>query len=179
MVCNRCKTIVKAELDRLNVEYNTIELGNVITKGFLTSSQRKRLSGALQRNGLELVDENKNLLIERLRRSIVELEHHSDEDLKTRYSDYIRLVVDDSFSSLNTLFAEIEGVTIEKYIIKQKIELVKELLIYNDLNLAEIAHKMNYSSATQLSNQFKKVTGLTPADFRQLRQEKNSNTQVN
>ena len=147
----------------------TVELGEVTTKKKITSLQRTRLFDALQQSGFELIDDQKNDLIEKLKNAIVDLEHNSDEDLKTSFSDYISLSVNDNFISLNTLFAEIEGITIEKYIIKHKIERVKELLVYNDLNLAEIALKMHYSNTAQLSSQFKSITGLTPAHFRQLR----------
>jgi hypothetical protein len=179
MVCNRCKTIVKAELDKIGVQYVTVELGEVNTKKKITSLQRTRLYDALQQSGLELIDAPKNDLIEKLKSAIVDLEHCSDEGLKTSYSDYISLNVNDNFISLNTLFAEIEGITIEKYIIKHKIEQVKELLVYDDLNLAEIAHKMHYSNVAQLSSQFKRITGLTPSHFRQLRHTRNNNPESN
>ncbi len=179
MVCNRCKTIVKAELDKIGVQYVTVELGEVNTKKKITSLQRTRLYDALQQSGLELIDAQKNDLIEKLKNAIVDLEHYSDEGLKTSYSDYISLSVNDNFISLNTLFAEIEGITIEKYIIKHKIERVKELLVYNNLNLVEIALKMHYSSAAQLSSQFKRITGLTPSHFRQLRQTRNNDPESN
>lgn len=179
MVCNRCKTIVKAELDKIGVQYATVELGQVNTKEKITMSQRTRLHDALEKSGLELIDEHKYDLIEKLKGAIVDLEHHSDEDLKTSFSDYISLNVNDNFISLNTLFAEIEGITIEKYIIKHKIQRVKELLVYDDLNLAEIAIKMHYSNAAQLSSQFKRITGLTPSHFRLLRHARIQNPENN
>lgn len=172
MVCNRCRTIVMTELDKIGIRYDTVELGEVNTSRNITSLQRNSLFDALKLFGFELIDKAKQNLIEKLKKAIVDLEHYSDEDLKTTYSDYISLVVNDNFISLNTLFAEIEGITIEKYIIKHKIDRVKELLVYNDLSLAEIAGKMHYSSVLQLSYQFKRITGLTPAHFRQLRQNK-------
>jgi AraC-like DNA-binding protein len=170
MVCNRCKSIVKADLDKIGIPYITIDLGEVNTREKISAIQRSRLSDALQQSGLELIDEQKYELIEKLKMAIIDLEHHSDEDLKTSFSEYISLNVNDNFISLNTLFSEIEGITIEKYIIRHKIDRVKELLVYNDLNLAEIAFKMHYSNTAQLSNQFKRITGLTPSHFRQLRQ---------
>ena len=175
MVCSRCKTIVIAELDKIGVHYVTVELGEVTIKKKITARQHAQLYIALQQFGFELIDDQKNDLIEKLKMAIVDLEHYSDVDLKTSYSDYISLSVNDNFISLNTLFAEIEGITIEKYIIKHKIELVKELLVCNDLNLAEIALKMHYNSAAQLSSQFKSITGLTPSHFRQLRHTRNNN----
>jgi YesN/AraC family two-component response regulator len=179
MVCNRCKSIVKDELDKIGIQYFSVELGEVNTRKEISSLQRKRLNDVLQLSGLELIDNKKNELIEKLKKSISELEHFSDEDLKTSYSDYISLSVNENFLSLNTLFSEIEGITIEKCIIKHKIEKVKELLVYNDLDLVQIAAKMHYSNAAQLSRQFKSITGLTPLHFRQLRQIRNINPNSN
>jgi AraC-like DNA-binding protein len=173
MVCNRCKTIVKAELDKMGIHYNTVDLGQVTLTKKLTASQHTQLHIALQPLGFELIDDTKKELIERLKLAIVDLEHYSDENLKTSFSDYISLFVHDSFISLNTLFSEIEGITIEKYIIRHKIERVKELLVYEDINLNEIALKMHYSSTAQLTSQFKSVTGLAPLHFRQLRHARN------
>lgn len=179
MVCSRCKTIVKAELDKIGVQYINVELGEVTIKEKISSGQHTKLYAALQQAGLLLIDDQKNDLIEKLKRAIVDLEHYSDEDLKTSYSDYISMSVNDNFISLNTLFSEIEGITIEKYIIKHKIELIKELLAYDDFNLAEIALKMHYSNVVQLSRQFKSITGLTPSHFRQLRHTRNNNPESN
>ncbi len=175
MVCNRCKIIVKAELDKIGIGYITLELGEVNTKEKISSSQRVQLHDALEQSGFELVDEQKNELIKKLKKAIIDLENYSDEVLKTNYSDYISLNVKDNFLSLNTLFAEIEGITIEKYIIRHKIDRVKELLAYDDLNLAEIALKMHYSNTAQLTSQFKRITGLTPSHFRRLRLTKQNN----
>ena len=179
MVCTRCKTIVKNELDKIGIKYITVELGEVNIKEKITSSQHTRLNAVLLKSGLELIDERSYDLIEKLKSAIVDLEHHSDEDLKTSFSDYIKLSVNDNFISLNTLFAEIEGITIEKYIIKHKIQRVKELLVYDDLNLTEIANKMHYSSAAQLSSQFKRITGLTPSHFKVLRHTRINSPQSN
>jgi YesN/AraC family two-component response regulator len=179
MVCNRCKTIVKAELDKVGVDYVSVKLGEINTDKNISSLQRTQLYDALQKSGFELIDEHKNDLIEKLKRTIVDLEHHTDEDLKTSFSDYISQSVNDNFISLNTLFAEIEGITIEKYIIKHKIERVKELLVYDALSLAEIAHKMHYSNVAQLSSQFKRITGLTPSHFKQIRHTRNTNPENN
>jgi len=179
MVCSRCKTIVKAELDKIGVKYVTVELGEVNTLKKLTTLQRTQLFAGLQRAGLELIDDGKYDLIEKLKKAIVDLEHYSDEDLKTSFTDFISLRVNDNFISLNTLFSEIQGITIEKYIIRHKIDRVKELLVYDDLDLADIALKMHYSNVAQLSSQFKRITGLTPSHFRQLRHTRNNNLQVN
>ena len=169
MVCGRCKITVKKELDKLNIPYGSVELGEVIIKKKLTSIQQKLLYSALLPNGFELIDNKKNSLIEKLKRTIFDLGMFSDEDLKTSYMDFISLRVNDRFISLNTLFSEIEGITIEKYIVKQKIELVKELLGNNNLNITEIAIKKHYSNVAHLSTEFKSITGLTPLHFRELR----------
>jgi AraC-like DNA-binding protein len=169
MVCSRCKTTVKTELDKLGIQYISVEIGEVIIRKKLTSIQHHLLNVALEQFGFELINNEKNYLIEKLKRAIFDLEMYSDEELKTSYPDYISLRVNDSYISLNTLFSEIEGITIEKYIIKQKVELVKELLGHNNLNITEIAVKMHYSNVAHLSSEFKSVTGLTPLHFRQLR----------
>jgi AraC-like DNA-binding protein len=179
MVCSRCKTTVKTELDKLGIAYISIELGEVTIKKKLTSVQHHLLDLALEQFGFELINNEKNYLIEKLKKAILDLEMYSDEDLKTNYPDYISLRVNDSFISLNTLFSEIEGITIEKYIIKQKIELVKELLEHNNLNLTEIAVKMHYSNVAHLSSEFKSITGLTPLHFRQLRHISYNNPSIN
>jgi AraC-like DNA-binding protein len=169
MVCSRCKETVKTELDKLAVRYVSVDLGEVIIQKKLTSEQHNLLKSSLEQFGFELINNEKNYLIEKLKRAIFDLEMFSDEELKTSHSDFISLKVNDNFISLNTLFSEIEGITIEKYIIKQKVELVKELLGHNNLNITEIAVKMHYSNVAHLSSEFKSVTGLTPLHFRQLR----------
>ena len=179
MVSNRCKTIVKNELEKLNIQYVKVDIGEVTIEEKLTSELYTRLAGALQKYGFEMIGDEKNDLIEELKTAIVDLENYSDEDLKTSYSDYIKLQVKDNFISINTLFEEIKGITIEKYIINHKIELAKALLQNNDLSLDEIAVKMHYSNTVQLSSQFKDITGLTPSHYRQLRQNSNNNRDSN
>ncbi|MCX6270933.1 MAG: AraC family transcriptional regulator [Bacteroidetes bacterium] len=179
MVCTRCKKIVKAELEKIGILYDSIEIGEVMTKGILSSEQRIRLVNSLQRFGFELLEEWENDLLEKLKNAILDLEQYSNEELKTSYSDYISLKVNDNFSSLNSLFCEIEGITIEKYIIKHKIELVKNLLVSDYHSLNEIASKMHYSNLSRLKNQFENNTGLTPLRFRQLRQAKGRNPENN
>jgi AraC-like DNA-binding protein len=179
MVCNRCKTTIKNELDKLVIPYISVEIGEVIIKKKLTPVQHQLLLVALGKSGFELINNKKNILIEKLKKAIFDLEMYSDEDLNTSYSDFISLNVNDSFISLNTLFSEIEGITIEKYIIKQKIEMVKELLEHNNFNITEIAVKMHYGSVAQLSGQFKSITGLTPLHFKQLRQISSNNPAIN
>ena len=175
MVSNNCKTIIKSGLEKVDAKYVTIELGEVTLRKKISSKQHFKLKNELQKSGFELIDDHKNELIQKLKTAIVNLVHNSDEDSKTSLSNYISLSVNDNFISLNTLFAEMEGITIEKYIIKHKIELVKKFLVYDNLNLAEIALKMHYTNTAQLSNQFRDVTGITPSHFMQLRQNKNIN----
>jgi len=179
MVCSRCETTVKSELDKIGIQYNTIKIGEVGLSKMITSDQRLQLSAALLLDGFQLIDDQKNELIDRLKKSIIDLEQYSDEDLKTSFSDYISLFVDDNFISLNKLFAEIEGMTIERYIIKRKIERIKEMLVYEDINLDQIAIKMHYSSTASLSNQFKHETGLTPSHFKKLRVTRNIIPELN
>lgn len=169
MVCSRCKTTVKSELDKLGIQYLSVEQGEVTTRKKLTPMEEHQFYLALIQHGFELINSKKNYLIEKLKKAIFDLGMFSDEQLKTGYTDFISLNVNDSYISLNTLFSEIEGITIEKYIINQKVELVKELLGLNSLNISEIAVKMHYSNVGQLSSEFKSVTGLTPLHFRQLR----------
>lgn len=179
MVCYRCKTIVESELDAIGIPYFTVEQGKVNTKEPITPWQRTQLFNALQKSGFELLSEQKNGIIEKLKRAIVDLERFSDADLKTSYRDFIKLKVHKSYISLNKLFAEIEGITIEIYIINHKIEQVKNLLVNTKLSLSEIALKFHYSNTAQLSCQFKSITGLTPFHFRELLNIKTLNNLCN
>ena len=179
MVCARCKTTVKSELDEIGIQYDTVRIGEVTMEKEITSKQRLQFSAALLLNGFELIDDQKNDQIEKLKKLIKNLEQYSDEDLKTNFSDFIRLSVGDNFISLNKLFAEIEGVTIEKYIIKRKIERIKEMLVYEDYSLDEVATRMRYSTTASLTSQFKRETGLTPSHFRQLRLDRVSIPVIN
>jgi len=179
MVCERCKATVKTELNKMSIPNISVETGVVTIQGKITSLQRNQLSEALLKNGFELIDAEKNTLIEKLKSAIGDLEKYSDEDMKLSFMDYIALSLTDNYISLNTLFSEIEGITIEKYILRHKIERVKEYLVYEDLTLAEIAAKMHYGNVAQLSGQFKRVTGLTPAHFKMLRNARITSPQAN
>jgi len=174
MVSIRCKMVVKSELDRLGLHYGLVELGEVDIKEDITEEQRDLLRLALLRSGLELMDDKKAILIEKIKNVIVEMIHYHDDEgpLKVNFSDYLSEKLSHDYTYLATLFSEVTGITIEHYIISHKIERVKELLLYDELNLTEIAYKLNYSSVAHLSNQFKKVTGLTPTYFKQLKQYK-------
>lgn len=174
MVTIRCKMMVKSELDRLGINYTIVNLGEVEIKGSISSSQREDLKYALLKSGLELMDDKKAILIEKIKNVIVEMIHYTDEPPKINFSDFLSEKLDYDYTYLANLFSEVTGITIEHFIIAHKIERVKELLIYNELNLSEISYLLNYSSVAHLSNQFKKVTGLTPTYFKKLKNKKRS-----
>ncbi len=179
MVCSRCETIVKAELEKIGVEFLGVKIGEVETKKIISGLERQQFAAALHQNGFELIDDQKNVIIEKLKKAVLDLENFSDEDLKTGFAEYISLIADDNFISLNQLFAEIEGMSIEKYVVKRKIDQIKELLVYEEFNIDEIARKMHYSSTAALTRQFKLQTGLTPAHFKQLRLARTSIPELN
>ncbi|WP_276372774.1 AraC family transcriptional regulator [Chryseolinea sp. H1M3-3] len=175
MVSLRCKMMVKAELKKLGLQHEVVELGMVEVYGDMTSTQREQLKRNLLSSGLELLDDKKSILIERIKNLIIEMIHYSDEVPKLNYSDYLSEKLDYDYTYLSNVFSEVKGITIQQFIIENKIERVKELLLYNELNLTEIAYKLHYSSVAHLSNQFKKVTGLSPSFFKKLKQKRNSN----
>lgn len=168
----RCKMAVKAELDKLGLHYTKVELGEVEVMEDITEEQRIMLKTGLLQSGLELMDDQKSILIERIKNAIIEMIHYDDELPKIKFSDHISEKLKHDYTYLANLFSEITGVTIEHYIILHKIEQVKELLLYDELNLTEISYKLNYSSVAHLSNQFKKVTGLTPTFFKHLKNKR-------
>ena len=172
MVCNRCILVVQNELDKLGIAANTIKLGEITLKKDLTTKEREALENVLDPLGFEVIDDKKSRMIEKIKNVIIELVHHQDNDVKTNLSDVLSDALNHDYNYLSNLFSEIEGTTIEKYFIAQKIEKIKELLVYDELSLSEIADRMNYSSVAYLSNQFKKVTGLTPSHFKQIREDK-------
>ncbi len=174
MVSIRCKTIIKTELERLGLHYSTVELGEADIEENITKEQYDQLNNALKKLGLELMDDKKSMLIEKIKNVIVELIHYSDndEELKMNFSDYLSERLQYNYTYLANLFSEVQGTTIEHYIIYHKIERVKELLVYDELTLTQIAYKLNYSSVAHLSNQFKKVTGLTASHFKKLRDKR-------
>jgi AraC-like DNA-binding protein len=172
MVCIRCKMVVKSELEKLGLHYTVVELGEAEIKENLSTEQRDQLNIALKKAGLELMDDKKSMLIEKIKNIIIESVHYSDEQPKVNFSDYLSEKLNHDYTYLANLFSEVEGTTIEKFLIAHKIERVKELLVYDELHLTEIAYKLHYSSVAHLSNQFKKVTGLTPSHFKQLRHKR-------
>jgi len=174
MVSLRCKMVVKAELDALGLQHGVIELGEVEISGRLNAEQHEQLKGALLKSGLELMDDKKAMLIERVKNVIVEMVHYANERPKENFSDYLSEKLNYDYTYLANLFSEVTGITIEQHIIAHKIERAKELILYDELNLTEISYKLNYSSVAHLSNQFKKITGLTPSYFKQLKQKRRS-----
>lgn len=167
--------VVKSELEKLGLNYGAVDLGEVEIKTDITAVQREQLKIALLKSGLELMDDKKAILIDKIKNVIVEMVHYEEEMPKTKNSDYITARLDYDYTYLANLFSEVTGVTIEQYIIIHKIERVKELLLYDELNLTEISYKMNYSSVAHLSNQFKKITGLTPTYFKKLKHKRHIN----
>lgn len=172
MVSIRCKMVVKAALDALGLMYGMIDLGEVEIKGNITPEQRELLRASLYLSGLELMDDKKSILIERIKNTIVEMVHYTDELPKISNSKYLSQRLDHNYTYLANLFSETTGTTIEQFIIAHKIERAKELLLYDELNLTEISYLLNYSSVAHLSAQFKKVTGLTPTFFKELKHKK-------
>jgi len=174
MVSIRCKMIVKAELDRLGLQYGSVELGEADVKDTITEEQRSQLKSGLLLSGLELMDDKKAMLIDNIKKVIVEMIHYADALPEIKNSDYIGFKLNHSYTYLANLFSEATGTTIEHYIIAHKIDRVKELLLYDELSLTEISYKLNYSSVAHLSNQFKKITGLTPSYFKKLKTKRHN-----
>ena len=166
MVCIRCKMVVRDELTKLGISYASIELGEAEITGMVTEQQRQAFRVALQASGLELMDDKKRILIERIKNVVIELVHYSEEPLTVNFSVYLASKLKLDYTYMANLFSEIQGVTIEKFIIIHKIERVKELLVYDEMNLTQIAYLVHYSSVAHLSTQFKKITGLTPTHFK-------------
>ncbi|MEW5677133.1 AraC family transcriptional regulator [Flavobacterium enshiense] len=172
MVCPRCIMAVETILNSLQIDYRNVSLGEIDVNDQLSDSEMMKLSNQLQAIGFEVIDDKKRQLIERIKNYIIQFIHHDKEMLKVNLSDFLAKELDYEYNYLSNLFSEVEGTTIEKYLIVQKIEKVKELIVYDELSLKEIAHQMGYSSVAYLSNQFKKVTGLTPSHFKTIGQQK-------
>lgn len=172
MVSTRCKMVVKEELKKLGLHYVFVNLGEIEIMEELTSSEREILQIALQKSGLLLMNDKKAILIEKIKNVIVEMVHYSNEPLKTNFSTFLAEKLQHDYTYLSNLFSEVVGTTIEHFIIAHKIERVKELIVYDELNFTEISYLLNYSSVGHLSNQFKKVTGLTPSHFKKLKQKR-------
>jgi AraC-like DNA-binding protein len=161
--------VVKSELEKLGLHYIIVNLGETEIMEEITPEQISSLSIGLKKNGLELMDDRKSILVEKIKTSIIELVHYTDDQIKLNLSDYLSEKLNHDYTYLANLFSEVKGTTIENFYLTHKIEKVKELLVYDELSLTEIALKMHYSSVSHLSNQFKKMTGLTPSHFKKLR----------
>ena len=174
MVSNRCKMAVKEELRDLGLHFIVVDLGEVEIMENISMDQREILKAKLIQSGLELMDDKKAMLIEKIKNVIIEMVHHSNEIIKVNFSDYLSEKMNHDYTYLSNLFSEVQGTTIEQFIISHKTERIKELIIYGELNITEIAWKMGYSSVAHLSSQFKKVTGLSPSHFKQMKDKRRS-----
>ncbi len=172
MVSNRCKIVVKEILKQMNLHFILVDLGEVDIMEDITQEQRELLKSELLESGLELMDDKKSILIEKIKTIIIQLIHHTEEDIKINFSDYLSEKLHHNYNYLANMFSEVQGITIEHFIINHKVEKIKELMIYGELTITEIAYKMNYSSVAHLSTQFKKVTGLSPSHFKQLKDKR-------
>ncbi|EIA07188.1 helix-turn-helix domain-containing protein [Flavobacterium frigoris] len=172
MVSNRCKMAVKEELKKLGLHFIVVDLGEVDVMEVISMSQRELLKKGLLEAGFELMDDKKSMLIEKIKNVIIEMVHHSDEVIKVNFSIYISEKLNHDYTYLSNLFSEVQGTTIERFIISHKTERVKELIIYGEHNITEIAWKMGYSSVAHLSSQFKKVTGLSPSHFKNMKDKR-------
>ena len=172
MVSNRCKMAVKEELKKLGLHFIVVDLGEIEIMENISVEVREQLKLQLHNSGLELMDDKKAILIEKIKNAIVEMVHHSDEMIKINFSEYLSQKLNHDYTYMSNLFSEVQGSTIEHFIILHKIERIKEYIIYDELTISEIAWKLNYSSVAHLSNQFKKVTGFTPTHFKQLKDKR-------
>lgn len=171
MVCNRCKWVVKTELEKLGQEVMVVNLGEVELKNEISDEQREKIREKLEEFGFELMNDKSSVLIEQIKTQIIQLVQDPEKLEKQNLSDYLSKVLHKDYSSLSKMFSEVTGVTIEQYFILQKIERAKELIVYGELSLTQIAFELGYSSVAHLSNQFKKITGLTPSHFKGLKQQ--------
>jgi AraC-like DNA-binding protein len=166
--------VVISELEKLGLHHTSVELGEAEIREDISAEQLDRLTIALKKTGLEVMDDKKAILVEKIKTIIIELVHYTDEQIKINLSDYLSEKLNHNYTYLANLFSEVKGTTIEKFYLAHKIERVKELLVYDELNLTEIADKLHYSSVAHLSNQFKKMTGLTPSHFKNLKHKRHS-----
>ena len=169
MVCQRCIEAVGEELTSLGIEFLDIKLGAVTLKQALSIQEKKALKDALTLRGFELLEDKTQQLIEMIKATVISHLHLKPQLISTNYSTYLEKEIGKDYSYISSLFSSVEGITIEKYIILQKVEKVKELIIYDELSLSQIAHELDYSSVQYLSNQFKKITGMSPSEFKKIR----------
>ncbi len=175
MVCSRCRMVVQSELEKAGIQFLAVDLGEIELSKEPTDPQLEKLDTGLKHHGFELIDDKKSRMIEKIKNNIVKLIHHNNDTIKTNLSDYLADKLNYDYTYLSNLFSEVEGTTIEKYFIAQRIEKVKELLVYDELSLSEISDRLGYSSVAYLSSQFKKVTGLTPSFYKSLKEHKRKN----
>ncbi len=172
MVSNRCKLAIKEALKNIGLHFIVVDLGEVEIMENITMNQRTRLKNNLLDSGLELMDDKRAMLIEKIKNVIIEMVHHSEEIIKVNFSDYLSEKLNPDYTYLSNLFSKVQGSTIEHFIISHKTERIKELIIYGEHNITEIAWKMGYSSVAHLSSQFKKVTGFSPTHFKNLKNKR-------
>ena len=172
MVCVRCEMVVKSELKNLGMNKALVELGEVKTNEYISSRQRQQLNTALQKSGFQLLDEQKSILIEKIKKIIIETVHYSEEQLKINLPDYLSKMLHYDYAFLDSIFLEVKNITIERFFIQHKIERVKELLVYYRLPFIEIAYQMNYPNVAQLSAQFKEITGFSLSGFQKIRNKR-------
>ena len=172
MVSNQCKIAVKAELKKLGLHFIVVDLGEIELMEDITADQRQELKAGLYQAGFELMDDKRAVLIERITNVIIDMVHHTSEAIKVNFSDYLSEKLNHDYTYLSNTFSEVKGITIQQFIIIHKVERIKELLIYDELNLTEISYLLNYSSVAHLSNQFKKITGMAPSAFKLLKERK-------
>lgn len=172
MVCIRCQMLVKSELEKLGLHYVYVKIGEANIIDTVLPEQLDLLDISLRKSGLQLMDNKKSILVEKIKTAIIELVHYTNDQIKVNLSDYLCEKLNYDYTYLANLFSEVKGITIEKFYLTHKIEKVKELIVYDELNLTEIAYRMHYSSVAHLSNQFKKFTGLTPSHFKKLKNKR-------
>ncbi len=172
MVCQRCILVVQSELQKVKLNYVSIDLGEVQLVNDITNEEKLQLTKALEKFGFELLNDENSVLINRIKSVLIDLLHNKNNDIKTPLSEYLSKKLHQDYSKISNLFSQIEGISIEKYFINLKIEKVKELIVYDELSLSEIANMLNYSSVSHLSHQFKKVTGFSPSYFKTIKENK-------
>lgn len=172
MACESCKIVVREALKEMHVQPVKVELGEVETKTDLSQEQKKKLNSKIKKAGLELLEKKDGVLIEKIRKAIVDYVYHSDEKPGLKFSVLLAEKLKHNYTYLSNFFSEVEATTIEQYLISLKIERIKELIVLEEYSLSEIAHKLHYSSVAHLSSQFKKATGLTPTHFKKLKDKR-------
>lgn len=175
MVSLRCKLLVKEELEKLGINYASVDLGVVELSEDISQNQRERLGQNLKESGLQLLDDHRTILVERVKNVVIEMIHYSDMLPKINFSEYIGEKLGYDYTYLSNLFSEMKGVTLQQFIILHRIEKAKEFMLYDELNISEISYKLQYSSVAHFSNQFKKITGLTPSHYKKLKQKRKGN----